>query len=112
MLICPEASSAQNIMAAVSADGSTVCVLILRLNPHVVLQLGHVFFGRRFLREWQHDPSPRRRAHRRPETTPCISITAAPPVRPPAPRLLLPSTISSRHPSLPFRPPRWIFDRH
>jgi hypothetical protein len=43
MLICPEASSAQNSMAAVSADGSTVCVLILRLNPHVVLQLGHVF---------------------------------------------------------------------
>src|SRR5260370_40283314 len=32
MLICPEASSAQNNMAAVSADGSTVCVLILRLN--------------------------------------------------------------------------------
>jgi hypothetical protein len=32
MLICPEASSAQNNMAAVSADGSTICVLILRLN--------------------------------------------------------------------------------
>jgi hypothetical protein len=32
MLIWPEASSAQNNMAAVSADGSTVCVLILRLN--------------------------------------------------------------------------------
>src|SRR6266536_4769521 len=32
MLICPEASSAQNSMAAVSADGSTVWVLILRLN--------------------------------------------------------------------------------
>src|SRR6202035_2787429 len=32
MVICPEASSAQNNMAAVSADGSTVCVLILRLN--------------------------------------------------------------------------------
>jgi len=28
MLIWPEASSAQNSMAAVSADGSTVCVLI------------------------------------------------------------------------------------
>ena len=27
MLICPEASSAQNNIAAVSADGSTVCVL-------------------------------------------------------------------------------------
>src|SRR5713226_7697412 len=32
MLIWPEASSAQNNMAAVAADGSTVCVLILRLN--------------------------------------------------------------------------------
>src|SRR3977135_4269444 len=32
MLIWPEASNAQNNMAAVSADGSTVCVLILRLN--------------------------------------------------------------------------------
>jgi hypothetical protein len=32
MLVWPEASSAQNNMAAVSADGSTVCVLILRLN--------------------------------------------------------------------------------
>jgi hypothetical protein len=32
MLICPEASSAQNIIAAVSADGSTVWLLIRRLN--------------------------------------------------------------------------------
>ena len=32
MLIWPEASSAQNSMAAVSAEGSTVCVLIRRLN--------------------------------------------------------------------------------
>ena len=32
MLIWPEASSAQNNIAAVSADGSAVCVLILRLN--------------------------------------------------------------------------------
>ena len=32
MLIWPEASRAQNNMAAVSADGSTVCVLIRRLN--------------------------------------------------------------------------------
>jgi hypothetical protein len=31
MLIWPEASNAQNYMAAVSADGSTVCVLIRRL---------------------------------------------------------------------------------
>ena len=32
MVICPEASSAQNSMAAVSGDGSTVWVLIRRLN--------------------------------------------------------------------------------
>src|SRR3954467_10928014 len=32
MVIWPEASSAQNSMAAVSAEGSTVCVLIRRLN--------------------------------------------------------------------------------
>jgi hypothetical protein len=32
MLICPEASSAQNIIAAVSAEGSTVWVLMRRLN--------------------------------------------------------------------------------
>src|SRR4051794_23448069 len=32
IVICPEASSAQNSMAAVSAEGSTVCVLIRRLN--------------------------------------------------------------------------------
>lgn len=32
MLLWPEASRAQNKMAAVSADGSAVCVLILRLN--------------------------------------------------------------------------------
>jgi hypothetical protein len=32
MLIWPEASNAQNSMAAVSADGSTVWVLILRLK--------------------------------------------------------------------------------
>jgi hypothetical protein len=32
MLIWPEASKAQNNMAAVFADGNTVCVLIRRLN--------------------------------------------------------------------------------
>src|ERR1700724_3138100 len=32
MLICPDASNAQNNIAAVSADGSTVCVLMRRLN--------------------------------------------------------------------------------
>src|ERR1700758_3191573 len=35
MLIWPEASKAQNNIAAVSADGSTVCVLIRRLNSLV-----------------------------------------------------------------------------
>ena len=32
MVICPEASSAQNNIAAVSGDGSTVWVLMRRLN--------------------------------------------------------------------------------
>ena len=32
MVICPEASSAQNSIAAVSGDGSTVWVLMRRLN--------------------------------------------------------------------------------
>src|SRR3712207_9135896 len=32
MVIWPEASNAQNSMAAVSAEGRTVCVLILRRN--------------------------------------------------------------------------------
>ena len=32
MVIWPEASKAQNNIAAVSADGSTVCVLMRRLN--------------------------------------------------------------------------------
>src|SRR6478752_4267282 len=53
MLICPEASSAQNNMAAVSADGNTVCVLILGLNSScsrialVVRTLRHWLGGRR-----------------------------------------------------------------
>jgi hypothetical protein len=54
MLICPEASSAQNSIAAVSADGSTVCVLIRRLNSScsrsialVVLSLHHWLGGSR-----------------------------------------------------------------
>src|SRR6187399_2511359 len=53
MLICPEASSAQNNIAAVSADGSTVWVLIRRLNSScrrsiafVVLALRHWLGGR------------------------------------------------------------------
>ena len=54
MLIWPEASNAQNSMAAVSADGSTLCVLILRLNSlcsrsiaFVVRALRHWLGGRR-----------------------------------------------------------------
>jgi len=54
MLICPAASSAQNNIAAVSADGSTVWVLIRRLNSScrrsiafVVLALRHWVGGRR-----------------------------------------------------------------
>ena len=53
-MICPEASSAQNSMAAVSAEGSTVCVLIRRLNSScnrsiafVVLADFHCAGGRR-----------------------------------------------------------------
>jgi hypothetical protein len=33
MVICPEASKAQNNIAAVSADGRTVCVFIRRFYP-------------------------------------------------------------------------------
>ena len=54
MLIWPEASRAQNNMAAVSADGSTVCVLIRRLNSSwrrsmafEVLALRHCDGGKR-----------------------------------------------------------------
>ena len=53
ILMCPEASSAQNNTAAVWADGSTVCVLIRRLNSckrsiaFVVLALRHWVGGRR-----------------------------------------------------------------
>ena len=39
MTIWPEASSAQNNMAAVSAQGSTVCVLIRRLNSSCSLSI-------------------------------------------------------------------------
>ena len=49
MLIWPEASSAQNSMAAVSADGSTVCVLILRLNSSCSRSIAFVV---RTLRHW------------------------------------------------------------
>src|SRR6478672_4547760 len=49
MLICPEASNAQNNMAAVSADGSTVCVLILRLNSSCTRSIALVV---RTLRHW------------------------------------------------------------
>src|SRR5262249_42467788 len=54
MLICPDASNAQNNMAAVSADGSTVWVLIRRLNSScsrsmalVVRALFHWLDGKR-----------------------------------------------------------------
>jgi hypothetical protein len=54
MLIWPEASSAQNNIAAVSAEGSTVCVLMRRLNSScrrsialVVRTLFHWSGGRR-----------------------------------------------------------------
>src|SRR6516165_6282695 len=49
ILIWPEASSAQNSIAAVSADGSTVCVLILRLNSSCSRSIAFVV---RALRHW------------------------------------------------------------
>jgi hypothetical protein len=49
MLICPEASSAQNNIAAVSADGRTVCVLIRRLNSSCKRSIAFVV---RILRHW------------------------------------------------------------
>ena len=49
MLICPEASSAQNIIAAVSADGNTVWVLIRRLNSSCNRSIAFVV---RRLRHW------------------------------------------------------------
>jgi hypothetical protein len=48
IMICPQASGAQNNVAAVSADGSTICVLMRRLRSScsrsiafVVLALFH-----------------------------------------------------------------------
>src|SRR6266702_2468738 len=49
MLIWPEASNAQNSIAAVSADGSTGCVLILRLNSSCNRSMAFVV---RALRHW------------------------------------------------------------
>ena len=53
MLIWPDSSKAQNNIAAVSADGRTVCVLIRRLNSSwrrsmalVVLALRHCDGGK------------------------------------------------------------------
>jgi hypothetical protein len=37
MVICPEGSRAQNSIAAVSAEGSRVCVLMRRLSPRAAL---------------------------------------------------------------------------
>jgi hypothetical protein len=42
MLICPEASKAQNSMAAVSAEGSTVWVLMRRLNSSCTRSIAFV----------------------------------------------------------------------
>jgi hypothetical protein len=50
MLIWPEASSAQNNMAAVSAEGSTVCVLILRFSSSCSRSIAFVV---RTLRHWR-----------------------------------------------------------
>ena len=50
MLVWPEASNAQNNIAAVSADGSTVCVLILRLNSSCSRSIALVV---RALRHWE-----------------------------------------------------------
>ena len=49
MLIWPEARSAQNNIAAVSADGNTVCVLIRRLNSSCNRSIAFVV---RTLRHW------------------------------------------------------------
>src|SRR2546430_4308487 len=49
MLIWPEASNAQNSIAAVSADGSTVCVLIRRLTSSCRRSIALVV---RALRHW------------------------------------------------------------
>jgi hypothetical protein len=49
MLIWPDASNAQNSISAVSADGSTVCVLIRRLNSSCRRSIALVV---RALRHW------------------------------------------------------------
>jgi hypothetical protein len=49
MVICPDASNAQNSMAAVAAQGSTVCVLIDRLNSSCSRSIAFVV---RTLRHW------------------------------------------------------------
>jgi len=54
MLICPEASSAQNNIAAVSADGSTVWVLIRRSVEEVPLSASGSHGGRFFRRAALH----------------------------------------------------------
>ena len=44
MVICPDAKSAQKSIAAVSAQGNTVCVLIRRLNSSCkrLINCGHL----------------------------------------------------------------------
>jgi hypothetical protein len=49
MVVWPKASNAQNNMAAVSADGNTVCVLIRRLNSSCSRSIAVVV---RALRHW------------------------------------------------------------
>ena len=70
MLIWPDASSAQNSMAAVSADGSTVCVLILRLNSSCSRSIALVV---RTLRHWP--GGSRVKANRRSPASSTLSAT-------------------------------------
>src|SRR6266550_3085531 len=72
MLICPDASSAQNNIAAVSADGSTVCVLILRLNSSCNRSMALVV---RTLRHWL--GGSRVKANKRSPASSTLSATAA-----------------------------------
>src|ERR1017187_3566675 len=71
MLIWPEASSAQNNIAAVSAEGSTVCVLILRLNSSCSRSIAFVV---RALRHWL--GGRRGKANKRSPASSMLSATA------------------------------------
>ena len=78
ILIWPEASSAQNSIAAVSADGSTVCVLILRLNSSCSRSIAFVV---RALRHWL--GGSRAKANRRSPASSTLSATARAVLEPP-----------------------------